>query len=94
MTGFTEVERLREWKAEAMTVLGDWEAVWEAAGRPGQLGGSKAQGVREWVGEVVALLARADSICSLVAARGVDTESRSELRAVALACRDIEARRR
>lgn len=38
-----ELERLRAWKAEAMEVLGQWEQVWEAAGRPGPLGGSKAE---------------------------------------------------
>ena len=40
---------LRRWKAEATTVLEEWEAVWEAAGRPGQLGGSKAEAVHDWV---------------------------------------------
>ena len=40
-----EVERLRRWKAEAMTVLADWEAVYEAAGKPGPLGVSKARAV-------------------------------------------------
>lgn len=40
-----ELERLRAWKAEAMEVLGQWEQVWEAAGRPGPLGGSKAEAV-------------------------------------------------
>jgi len=40
-----ELERLRQWKAEAMEVLGQWEQVWEAAGQPGPLGGSKAEAV-------------------------------------------------
>lgn len=40
-----ENERLRRWQAEAMTVLSEWEAVWEAAGSPGPLGGSKAAAV-------------------------------------------------
>jgi len=38
----SELERLRAWKAEAMFVLGQWEQAWEAAGRPGALGTSKA----------------------------------------------------
>ena len=40
-----EIERLRRWRAEAITVIGDWEAVWEAAGRPGVLGQSKSLGL-------------------------------------------------
>jgi hypothetical protein len=32
-----------------MSVLVAWEAVWEAAGRPGRLGQSKAQAMLEWV---------------------------------------------
>ena len=35
----TELER---WKAEALVVLGQWDEVWEALGRPGPLGSSKA----------------------------------------------------
>src|SRR6186997_2671326 len=38
--------RLEAWKAEAITVLDQWEAVWEAAGRPGPIGRSKADSVR------------------------------------------------
>lgn len=41
-----EIERLRAWKAEATTVINQWEAVWEAAGRPGRLGESKAEATR------------------------------------------------
>lgn len=37
-----ENERLARWKAEAATVLSTWEAVWEALGKPGALGDSKA----------------------------------------------------
>lgn len=40
-----ELERLRAWKTEALQVLGEWEQVWEAAGRPGRLGESKAKAV-------------------------------------------------
>jgi hypothetical protein len=39
---WAEVARLRDWKAEALTVLADWEAVYEVLGRPGPLGASKA----------------------------------------------------
>jgi len=42
-----ELDRLRAWKAEATAVLELWEQVWEAAGRPGQLGASKALSVLE-----------------------------------------------
>lgn len=41
----TELQRLRQWKAEATEVLTAWEQVWEAAGRPGRLGESKAKAV-------------------------------------------------
>lgn len=40
----TEIERLRRWKAEATTVLVEWDAVWECAGK-GILGESKQRGV-------------------------------------------------
>lgn len=40
----TEKERdaLRNWKTSAMNVLAEWDTAWEAAGRPGKLGSSKA----------------------------------------------------
>jgi len=38
-------KRLKRWKREALIVLDEWEAVWEAAGRPGPLGKSKAANV-------------------------------------------------
>lgn len=44
-----ELEQLRAWKAEAMEVLARWELVWDAAGRPGRLGRSKTDNVREWI---------------------------------------------
>jgi len=37
-----ENERLRDWKASAMSVLGEWDRVFMALGEPGPLGGSKA----------------------------------------------------
>ena len=37
-----KVERLTRWKAEATEVLAGWERVWDALGRPGPLGASKA----------------------------------------------------
>ena len=46
-----EVARLEAWKAEAVEVLGQWEQVWEAAGRPGPLGGSKAEAVARMLTE-------------------------------------------
>lgn len=44
-----ELERLRAWKAEALEVLTGWERVWEAAGRPGRPGSSKAESVRGFI---------------------------------------------
>lgn len=41
-----EIARLRRWKAEAIDVLAAWELVWDAAGRPGRPGQSKAEAVR------------------------------------------------
>jgi len=38
---------LERWRNEALIVLGEWEAVWIAAGRPGQLGASKPAAVRQ-----------------------------------------------
>jgi hypothetical protein len=38
-----EVARLTAWKAEATTVFDEWELVWDALGRPGPLGSSKAR---------------------------------------------------
>ena len=40
---------LLRWKAEALTVLNSWEEVWEAAGKPGHLGSSKATCTREYI---------------------------------------------
>lgn len=37
-----EVMRLRWWKAEAVVVLNEWDRVWDALGRPGRPGTSKA----------------------------------------------------
>jgi hypothetical protein len=41
----SDVANLLTWKMEASLVLEDWEKVWEAAGRPGPLGASKAANV-------------------------------------------------
>jgi hypothetical protein len=46
-----ERDQLRQWKREAMMVLGEWETVWEAAGSPGRLGQSKAVAVRQFIQE-------------------------------------------
>jgi hypothetical protein len=45
----TERNILKQWKAEAMIVLGEWEKTWEAAGSPGRLGESKAIATREFI---------------------------------------------
>lgn len=44
-----ELERLRQWKQEALIVLAEWEKVWEVAGRPGRLGASKAQATLDYI---------------------------------------------
>jgi len=41
-----ERDELQRWKDEAMLVLYEWDRVWVAAGKPGQLGDSKAASVR------------------------------------------------
>lgn len=41
-----EIDRLRRWKAEATQVIDEWDRVWDAAGRPGPLGETKAETVR------------------------------------------------
>lgn len=38
-----EIERLRDWKTEAMLVLGQWDRVHEALGAPGPLGSRKSE---------------------------------------------------
>lgn len=53
-----EIARLRAWKAEALTVLAEWEETWEAAGRPGRLGGSKAIAVRDEIDRLRGALIR------------------------------------
>lgn len=34
---------LARWKNEALVILGEWDLVWEALGRPGRIGESKAK---------------------------------------------------
>lgn len=51
----SEVTRLRRWKAEASAVLSGWERVYDALGKPGPLGESKAKASEA---EVLRLLSR------------------------------------
>lgn len=44
-----ECIRLQEWKESAMEVFRKWEAAWEAAGKPGRLGSSKADSMKEYI---------------------------------------------
>ena len=37
-----ELDQLRQWKSEAITVLNGWDDVFEALGMPGKLGESKS----------------------------------------------------
>lgn len=57
-----EVKRLSRWKREAMEVLDQWEAVWEALGRPGPLGGRKSAAV---LAEVERLSAAVEAVRAL-----------------------------
>lgn len=90
-----EIERLRRWKAEAITVIEGWEAVWEAAGKPGVLGQSKSLGLLGELGrlddEIERLRALADEL-----ADGLRDEARNHtLRGAAARALDawMEARR-
>jgi hypothetical protein len=42
-------QKLEDWKESALSVLSEWDEVWEAAGKPGILGASKAASVREYI---------------------------------------------
>ena len=44
-----KIAELEEWKESAMKVLSKWDEVYEAAGRPGKLGGSKAEAVKRYL---------------------------------------------
>lgn len=33
-----EIDRLRRWRSESLTLLSQWHSVWEALGEPGRLG--------------------------------------------------------
>lgn len=43
------IDRLAGWKESAMSVLAEWDRAWEAAGRPGHLGQSRAEATRQWI---------------------------------------------
>lgn len=57
-----EQERLHRWKREACEVMTKWESVWEALGKPGKLGRSKAEGA---LAEVENLRAASDRAIKL-----------------------------
>ena len=48
-----EIDYLRRWQTEMIAVVSEWEKVWEAAGRPGPLGGSKAQNLLQQRNEML-----------------------------------------
>lgn len=60
-----ENARLAEWKESATQVLGEWDAVWEAAGKPGPLGSSKADNTRWAVERLAATVDAIRSLCSV-----------------------------
>jgi hypothetical protein len=41
--------KLSAWKEAAKTILNEWEEVWETAGKPGKIGVSKAEAVRDFI---------------------------------------------
>lgn len=45
------IERLNQWKVEALEVLKAWEKAYEAAGSPGVLGLRKPEAMLKWVEE-------------------------------------------
>jgi hypothetical protein len=47
LAALDEIDLLRRWKAEAMLIMAEWDEVWEAAGRPGPLGKSKARIIQQ-----------------------------------------------
>jgi hypothetical protein len=49
MNGADKIERLEQWKADAITILDGWDDVWEAAGKPGPWGASKHESTRDYV---------------------------------------------
>lgn len=69
---------LERWKAEATAVLDQWETVWEAAGKPGPLGRSKALNV---VDELVRLRDDNTRLLATIDALNIELEA---LRPVAI----------
>lgn len=53
-----EIERLRRWQAEQIAVSNDWEQTFQALGRPGAIGRSKAQCVRDHVEQMQRTIVR------------------------------------
>ncbi|WP_116996338.1 hypothetical protein [Desertimonas flava] len=62
-----ELEALRDWKRSALVVLAEWEAVFDAAGRPGPVGRSKAANTNA---EVLRLRAENSVLAAALADRG------------------------
>jgi hypothetical protein len=61
-----ELDRLRRWKQEAITVLGGWEECWIAAGSPGPLGESRAVNTRDRIAALQAEVQRLRIIASTI----------------------------
>ena len=76
-------------EAEAITVIGDWEAVWQAAGRPGVAGESKSLGL---LGEIMRLDAEIAALDAQVVAMRAERDC-AQIQAAHLAQRLVtEAR--
>jgi hypothetical protein len=75
-----ELDRLRRWKAEAVEVHASWEQTWEAAGRPGRPGSSKAEAVRA---EVERLRRQLDAADRQIEARTGETVGERLFKALA-----------
>jgi hypothetical protein len=86
MTDQQELEALRGWKQSAMTVLAGWERVFEAAGSPGPLGGSKSNAV---LAVLAGLPSRADVEAVLAPLRGPKEEFRRDVTDVSRLMRSV-----
>lgn len=53
----SEIERLQNWKIQALIVLNKWDDVWDVAGFPGALGMSKAECVADEIRRLRAMTA-------------------------------------
>ena len=75
------VEALREWKSSAMQMLAEWDLVFDALGRPGKLGASKAESALTEVERMTAAGLRTAALA--------DDATRQEVEAIEWALRHV-----